>query len=363
MQITGNTTPFLAELFVPTDKHGVRHCVVVVKATFVVRSDGSTAPADVQEPFVFADRHAGDPGSTSIVYECDFVPVKPRVDVLVNGAARAPQGRPVARLPVGLRGPGIAKRIEVVGDRVWIEGPRGVQPSEPVPFVRMPLLYEHAFGGSDHSHESRSRQGAELRNPIGVSFHLNGARESILGTRLPNLERPDAPVVLWSDKPAPIGLGVVGRGWKPRIGFAGTYDEDWLADTFPFLPKDFDDRYFQSAPEDQQLDALRGGEMFACVNMSEAQRFTVIAPGFEVPVRFHFDDRVEASVARTDTLILEPEAGRIIVVGRARVRLGRKLNALREIEVGRPKRAVSPAKPRYRSLSELIAAQKQLRKT
>jgi hypothetical protein len=358
LQIATNTTPFLAELFVATDQHGARHCVVVVKGTFVVHADGSTAPADAQEPFVFADQHTGDPGSTSIVYECDFVAVKPRVDVVVNGAVIAPQGRQVTRLSVGLTGPGIAKRIEVVGDRLWIEGPRGVQPSEPAPFVRMPLLYERAFGGSDHSHESPSRQGTERRNPVGVGFHLNGARESILGKPLPNLERPGALVALPSDKPAPIGLGVIGRGWQPRIGFAGTYDDAWLADTFPFLPKDFNERYFQSAPEDQQLDALRGDEMFACINMSEAQRFTVLAPGFEVPVRFHFDDRTESSVARTDTLILEPEAARIIVVGRARVRLGRKLNALREIAVGRPKRTVSPGKPRYRSLSELFAARR-----
>jgi hypothetical protein len=30
---------------------------------------------------------------------------------------------------------------------------------------------------------------------------------------------------------------------------AGTYDEHWLNETRPFLPADFDDQYFQAAPQ------------------------------------------------------------------------------------------------------------------
>ncbi|MDR6297233.1 hypothetical protein QE407_002587 [Pantoea dispersa] len=34
-------------------------------------------------------------------------------------------------------------------------------------------------------------------------------------------------------------FGFYGRGWKPRIGFAGTYDEAWKQQRHPFLPQDF----------------------------------------------------------------------------------------------------------------------------
>ena len=106
MQITSNTTPFLAELFASTDKHGVKHCVVVVKATFNVGPDGECQPATEQAPFIYADQHHGDPGKTSIRYESDFAPVKPRADVLLNASAIAPSGRTVTTLDVVLSGPG-----------------------------------------------------------------------------------------------------------------------------------------------------------------------------------------------------------------------------------------------------------------
>jgi hypothetical protein len=359
MQITANTTPFLAELFVPTDKHGRRHCVVVVKGTFTVAPDGEAKPAEAQAPFVYADEHHGDPGTTSIRYECDFVPVKPRAEVLVHASATAPGGRPVQELEVALVGPGLRKQAIVSGDRVWVEGSRGIEPSSPQPFTTMPLVFERAFGGSDHSHDRISMHGTELRNPVGIGFHLNGAKDTILGRPLPNIERLEARQSFWSDKPEPIGFAVFGRGWRPRIGFAGTYDQQWLNNTFPFLPEDFDERYFQSAPEDQQLGELPSGAAFGCLNMSEDKRFVVRVPEVIVPIRFLFDDREEAATAKHDTLILEPGARRVIMLWRAGQPLGRKLTVLREIQVGRRKRMRSPDKPLYRGLSQLIAARRR----
>lgn len=359
MQVTANTTPFLAEVFASTDKHGRKHAVVVVKGTFAVAPDGETRPAEEQAPFVYADQHHGDPGTTSIRRECDFVPAKPRAEVLVLGSAIAPDGRPVRELEVAVAGPGVSKRALVTGDRVWEEGVRGIQPSPAQPFTEMRLLWERAFGGSDHSHDRTFLNGTELRNPVGAGFHLNGARDTILGRPLPNVERPDARQSFWSDKPEPCGFGVVGRGWRPRIGFAGTYDQRWLDETFPFLPEDFDERYFQSAPQDQQLAEIGPGAAFGCLNMNEGGRFVVRVPGVTVPIRFVFDDREEEVAApEPDTLILEPGAGRAILLWRASRPLGRKLTALREVQVGRKRRTVSRGKPRYRSLAELIAARR-----
>ncbi len=43
-----------------------------------------------------------------------------------------------------------------------------------------------------------------------------------------------------------MALGPVGRGWEPRYKLAGTYDQNWIDNVFPFLPSDFEDAYFQS---------------------------------------------------------------------------------------------------------------------
>lgn len=359
MQITANTTPYRVELFVPTDKHGRRQCVVVVKATFNVERGGRAICAAEQAPFTYVDEHFGDPGTTSVKRECDFVPVKPHADVLLSAEAVAPDDRAVTELMVGLVGPGIDKRALVTGDRVWARGVLGPRVSAPTPFRSMPLIYERSFGGSDHSHEQPRHHGSDVRNPIGAGFHLNGAQNSILGKSLPNVERPDMRQTSWSDKPEPVGFAAVGRGWRPRIGFAGTYDKHWLDEVMPLLPEDFDERYFQAAPADQQVRRLAAGDRFGCLNMSPGGRFVVELPEVAVPIRFFFDGRQETATAMPDTLILEPGLGRIVVLARAGRTLGRKLNALREIQIGIPKRTRSTGKPHYAGLEALVAARRR----
>ena len=53
---------------------------------------------------------------------------------------------------------------------------------------------------------------------------------------------------------APAGLSALHRSWAPRLAKAGTYDEQWLENRHPNLPKDFDFGYWNCAPEDQQID-------------------------------------------------------------------------------------------------------------
>lgn len=206
MQITSNTTPFLAERFVSTDKTGQKHCVVVVRATFDVNDQGRCVPASEQVPFVYCDQHHGDPGTTSVRFETDFAPVKPRVDVLVHASAVSPKGEPVTRLQVGFAGAGIHKLAVVSGDRVWTLGVTGIVASPPSPFTSIPLSWDRAFGGSDQSHEDETKRGSDLRNLAGVGFHLNDRDDSILNTMLPNVERHDDLMGAWTDKPQPVGF-------------------------------------------------------------------------------------------------------------------------------------------------------------
>lgn len=356
MQIITNTTAFPAALFVFTDKDGQKSCVVVVKATFDVFPDGESQPAEEQATLVYCDEYHGNPGANSVRYECDFVPVKSRADVLVNAEAIVPNGRPVRALEVALAGPGINKRALVTGDRVWQEGHSGIGASVAIPFSSLPLVWERAFGGSDSTHEDKSQNGSELRNIVGVGFHLNSDVNTIVGTPLPNVEDPNEPVSSWSDKPPPTGFGPVGRAWQPRVGFAGTYDDHWLKETRPLLPQDFDNRYFQAAPVDQQLPQLEPGSGFGCANMSAGGGFVAYLPALQVPVRFRLNDRTESSVVVADTLILEPSATRLILVGRCSLRLPRKLTSLREIEVGHPKRLRDPQKTHFANLADAVHA-------
>jgi hypothetical protein len=357
--ISENTTPFLAETFPYQDKHCVKWCVAVLRATFDVDAHGDCRPSDEQPPFVFADTHYGDPDTTSVRVESDFSPAKPNCEVLLDAIAMPPRKVPVETLEVGLFGGGLQKRAIVTGERRWSRGARGVQASPPIPFPTMPLAWHLTFGGWDRTDPDPAEHRSDSVNPIGTGF-LAGAAY-IDAAPLPCIEDPAARMRNWNDRPAPVGFGPVPRFAETRARYAGTYDKQWMDDVLPFLPQDFDDRYFQSAPQDQQGVSLAEGTGFECLNMSETGRFPVRLPEVLVPVRFVYDDRTVDETVTPDTLIIVPHENRIVLVGRVRAQLPRKFVRLQEVQVGRKRHKPSSSKPHYAGLGAAVAALSTLR--
>jgi len=225
------------------------------------------------------------------------------------------------------------KDLIAVGERRWVRAAGGLVASPPVPFTSMPLRYDRAFGGRDDT-RGPGRIATERRNLVGVGFHRHRPAAAIDGQPLPNLEHPRDRITGPRDRPAPVGMGVVGRAWTPRADHAGTYDERWLDQLAPHLPLDFDERYHQAAPVDQQVPHLRGGEVIRCVHMARAPVVTYRIPSLEVPVEFRFRDRSETRAGVLDTVILQPHLATAMLLWRASVPLGKKPGELREIHVG-----------------------------
>src|SRR5690606_1693027 len=128
----------------------------------------------------------------------------------------------------------------------------------------------------------------------------------------------------------------------------------WLEQRAPYLPADFDPRFNQCAPEDQQLPPLQGGEVLRCVHMSERPIVTYVLPDPFVPVRFRF---VAADIhrrARLDTVILEPHLSRAQLIWRCSAPVGKRPTDLREITIGEQPADLAPhargGKPMFRSL-------------
>ncbi len=333
MQISRNTTGMQAGLFVTADKQARDHCVVVVKGTFRTCATGEMTLASEQRPLLTVDEHYGAAETSCIRYECDFVLEKPLTDVVVVGKAVAPGGQPVSQLTVGLEIQGRLKEARVFGDRRWVRALGGWTASAPVPFTEMPLTLERAFGGQDDS-RGPADVSVELDNLVGVGFNPHRPNKEVEGTALPNIERPQHCVRSPRDLPAPVGFGCLGRTSRARAKHAGTYDPRWLDEVYPYLPNDFDSRYFQSAPEDQRFVHFVGGERLRCVHMAAEASVTYAMPTLQVPVRFTFIDDVQERSGALDTVILEPHLGLATLVWRASVPLGKKLNALRDIRVG-----------------------------
>src|SRR5579871_1748026 len=96
--------------------------VVAIKATYQLRGNGDEPVlCEVQEKLVESDTFTGEPGFSATKYEVDYAHWKPQCDVLVNGSAYAPGGRPATSVMVGLRVGVVNKRFNVVGDREWVD--------------------------------------------------------------------------------------------------------------------------------------------------------------------------------------------------------------------------------------------------
>lgn len=360
MQIRFNSTAMAAGLCIANDPDGRELCVVVVKGTFQFDRSGRSYLADQQVPLTYADEYHGEPGLSSIRNECDFAYFKPRVDVIVQGAAIAPGDKPVRQLQVRVDLDRWHKEATIFGDRHWEAGFFGHRMSEPKPFTTMPLLYENSFGGIVRANAKDDHRCLDVcrENPVGVGMY--GQASSVdHDPRLPNIERPQALIRHRHDRPRPIGFGVVARSWQPRLAAAGTYDDRWFQEQYPFLPQDFSPAHFMCAPDDQQLPQLAGGELVRCTNMTTAGTWSAAVPTLHFPVRFKFDQRTEQLEPTLDTLLIEPQADRMVLIWRAAARLGHRLVDLREVVVG--EQAVVPVpervggKLKFRSLCELVA--------
>ncbi len=305
-----NRTPFAAERGWVRDRNGAEVWLVAVKCTFDISADGLTRVSKEQPPVLRLPAYNAEEGKSSIRFENDLVLTKNTTDAIVAGHAYAPGGRPVTELDAGFRVGPVQKLLKVFGDRHW--GATG--PSSPAAFVKMPLVYERGFGGVDPQSKQPDRD-FYWPNPVGVGFAVSP--EHMSGRPLPNIEYPDQLIAGWKDRPRPAGFGPIAGHWQPRVGFAGTYDDAWMQQRHPLPPADFDDRFFQCAPPDQQAPRpLRGGEPVVLHRLTSSGELRCLLPTVILDFVTQFaDGTVERHPEpRLHTVILEPDYPRLSLV-------------------------------------------------
>lgn len=362
-----NGTPYQTGYTIATRPDGRELLVVLVKGTFIIPEAGMPVVlAEDQVPLVETDVFTGDPGFSAPLYENEFAPSKPSCDVLLVGSAYAPHGQPTKRVHVSLQVDGWTKSFEVVGHRVWQSSLGQLGPSEPEPFVTVPISYNNAFGGVDRLGKVEAEYTYFLKNPVGLGYCESMDIELLEGQSLPNTEEIDAPITTTYRKYRPMSFGVIGRSWQQRIKYAGTYDTTWLEQKFPFLPDDFQNNYFLSAPEDQQIPYIKGKEQVRMTNLTSDGLRMFDLPTISDPCTFFFKDGRERRIRGVvDTFVLEPDLGRFSLTSRISLPLQRSHHEISRVIVGqtKPERvhvdgAVEEywGKPYYKSLSDLIAA-------
>ena len=254
-----NATRFQAAYTMGTDPTAREHIVVAVKGTFAFpERDGESARSPTSRcrwswPTSIgaspASRHratrstsrSGSPDATC----CSTPPPTRRRagrrPTSASASSSAP-GRRLSTWSATASGSSAARR--------WDPAPE--------PFLALPITYERAFGGTDDTDPDHAA--AYMPNPVGRGYGLVRSGERLIGRPAPNTEAPGDPVSAPWGGYRPMGLRRPGPECGRTAQHAGTYDQHWLDEVFPFLPADFDDRYYQAAPEDQWLEEPNGGE-------------------------------------------------------------------------------------------------------
>lgn len=387
-----NHTPWPSQYFQHVDPRGEIFHVMVSRVTYSLLEletvNGSPVPKllpPAEQPGLCeSDEFAGPANASSLIQESDYAPFKPKCDVLlVNATAHAPSGQPMDRWPVGFRfGDAIQKALQVTGPR-RLERSAGslgmLQPSRPVPAMQVPLRYELAFGGpnlvqqdallqagaDDEStpalspaQRERAAQAsaalaeAYMANPIGcgrwpaavaqaqavlVELGLEDPGDPGLpdGRQAPQIEAFDQAYEGQTDYPV-VGVGPIGRWWTPRVALAGTHDEAWKQTQWPKSPLDHDYRYWNCAPEDQQIAYPQGGEEVVLANLAAAAlhrgpyRFCLPRQDLQLLVRLHVGVLMFAPM-HIDTVIMNLGAGTLSIVRRAVVSARTEV---RQLELG-----------------------------
>lgn len=313
-----NETPFDVAAMPWENADGKCRLTIVLKATFTIAADGNVQIADEQLPVLFGDQHFDDDPLAPVRFESEMVPFKPRADLVVVGQAYAPKRRPVAQLDVRLRVGNLQNTIRVFGDRHWVFPSRlAMIPkiSKPQPFTQMGLTYQRAFGGIDAESALYCAE-----NLAGVGFVGAMSPKSMHDKPLPNLEDPRDLIHTWNSRPKPVGFGFYGRGWMPRLRYAGTFDDNYRRNRAPKPPEDFSYEFYNGAHPDLQVAGyLEGNEDVELENLipDGVARFRLpdLQPIVEV-TRHQQTGPPERSRPLLDTLVFVPDERMIYLVFR-----------------------------------------------
>ncbi len=228
----------------PFENDGKTYLVVAIGVMVDVVRGGAEQEQTLWQIFPKA------PGSTGIL---DEMRPKVRGEWLVLGSAFAPNKKPTNVVAVKATVGGSKKELWAVGNRVW----KGGVPSDPAPFLEMPLTWENSFGGDGFA-----------PNPMGKGFKPLKTDAGEVHP-LPNIENAGKLITSPRERPRPASFATLDPSWPDRASKAGTYDKRWLETRYPGFPEDFDPTHFNMTQEDQWIQGMSfsPGVSFSFENM------------------------------------------------------------------------------------------------
>ncbi len=329
-----NQTPLPAHLHPHTDAAGRQLTLVITKATWDIGS-GRLAPPEKQlGVFNQSQRRCLgdfdlDPVQRSALAQRaqeqviwsghDLAPPKPRFDLMVTGYVTPPVDYRGLSLKAVIQVGSRQAQVEAHAPHYWLSGLTRHTP-EPLGkrLHRTPMSYAFADGPGGFPLK------AEPDHP----------------QQLPWLRRPGAAPHRKRHDKAPAGFGYWPENASHRQCHSGTYDEAWERDRKPGLPKDFDERFFNTAhPDLQWPQAPVAGTRIRLVHLAQTPEIRLQMPAIDLAAQATTADgtRLPAVKLIPDTLTIEPDQQRMSLVQRTALAEGQGAQALSSVRLFRPR--------------------------
>jgi hypothetical protein len=156
----------------------------------------------------------------------------------------------------------------------------------------------------------------------------------MIGQPVPNLEDPSMPLTRAGGSSRPACFAPVAAAWLPRRQYAGTYDGEWQRKRAPYLPLDFNSRFFACAAPELTFDRfLQGSEPVEVhgATPDAPLSFTIPAARFRIEVKV--GGAIERPVANFETVLIEPDENRLCLTWRASLPCDRKALKVEKVKV------------------------------
>ncbi len=303
--------------------------VLVIKATFQIQPEVKVA--EEQIPIVMADEFWSEKDYASIRYPSEITLAKPGTDVVMNSHAYAPDGIPAETVDVSLQIGACQKTVRVTGDREWTRL-LGIPYKTPIePFVKIPLTYERAWGGTAIHNEKPTKRKSDKVNPAGTGIVMRNSDKQREGMAVPNVIEPGFP----KRKSTPAGFGAIRTHWKSRAKYQGTYNKQWLEKRCPLPPTDQNPLFQHAAhPDLISEDRLLGGETVSIRNADPGGRMQFQLPVIRLQTDLHFSrNPIQKKEAALDTVLLEPDQNRFTLLWKTVVDANKKEEKLQQIQI------------------------------
>ncbi len=245
--------------------------------------------------------YTGDAGFSAMISDHDFPIHKKNTDVLVYGKAKTYAKKPMnshtCRLLIDEH---IDKSLTIIGERQWIDHSGSLTVSSAKPFIERDIDYTHAIGGDE-----RNRLGSGIAD----------TNEELASMKVPSVFYVGQNWQANSNKVQVAGFGPLPPFFSERSRWAGTFDERWQEERRPLWPIDFDDRFYQSAPSDQQCKGyLIGGERLMVSGFCHDDALSFRIPTEKYQATVTFQDKEEISLMPIYTVWIDANKKRVEVI-------------------------------------------------